>query len=151
MKDELYDDTEEIDEMPEELGEDTLSLLKKMQKQLSFLEHKLDMLLGRQEMKRPASDNADTYGERPAFRKRPFGRPQRSFDRPDRSDRFDRSDRPPRRDREDRNFGEDRRPRENSFSRENRYERRGGPGRKREGGPRPGGARKKPFFNKYKD
>jgi len=100
MNEESYTDSDEIEEMPDEIEElpderedNVMSVLKRMQQQLTFLEKKLDTLLKQSGGER-ASD-----GERPArppFRKKPFDRPFRSFDRPrpqNRDDRYDRGDR----------------------------------------------------------
>jgi hypothetical protein len=53
-------------------------LVKKMQQQLNFLEKKIDLLLSQSQPK--------SFGERPGsdrpYRKSPFSKPARSFDRP---------------------------------------------------------------------
>lgn len=59
---------------------DVVSLLKKMQQQLLFLERKIDLLIN-QSQGRPSQEN--TFPDRP-FRKRPFTKPFRSFDHPQR-------------------------------------------------------------------
>jgi hypothetical protein len=57
---------------------DLVSLLKKMQQQLNFLEKKIDALISQSQPK-PFGEKAPSG--RP-FQKRPFSKPLRSFDRP---------------------------------------------------------------------
>jgi hypothetical protein len=66
--------------VPEESGTDVVSILKGMQKQLLFLERKIDLLIS-QSKERSSEGNTST--DRP-FRKRPFSKPFRSFDNPPR-------------------------------------------------------------------
>ena len=67
-------------EVPEESETDVVSLLKKMQQQLLFLEKKLDLLISQSQDRQPG---ARTIPDRP-FQKRPFSKPFRSFDHPQR-------------------------------------------------------------------
>jgi hypothetical protein len=62
--------------VPEESDTDIVSILKGMQKQLLFLEKKIDSLLS-QSKERSSAGN--TSPDRP-FRKRPFSKPFRSFE-----------------------------------------------------------------------
>jgi len=64
----------------EESDTDVVSLLKRMQKQLLFLESKLDLLLS-QAQERPSREK--NFQDRP-FRKKPFSKPPHSFGRPER-------------------------------------------------------------------
>jgi hypothetical protein len=57
---------------------DLVSLLKKMQLQLNFLEKKIDILISQSQAK-PFRER--TASDRP-FQKRPYSKPSRSFDRP---------------------------------------------------------------------
>jgi hypothetical protein len=66
--------------VPEEPDTDVASLLKRMQQQLLSLERKIDTLIS-QSQERPSGGNV--FPDRP-FRKRPFSKPFRSFDRPQR-------------------------------------------------------------------
>jgi hypothetical protein len=59
---------------------DVLSLLKKMQQQLLFLEKKIDLLVS-QSQEKPSGERA--FPER-SFRKRSFSKPFRSYDQPSR-------------------------------------------------------------------
>jgi len=59
---------------------DVVSLLKRMQQHLLFLEKKIDLLIS-QSQERPRGEHAPP--DRP-FRKRPFSKPFRSFDHPQR-------------------------------------------------------------------
>jgi hypothetical protein len=137
MNDESYMDSDEIEEMPDDAGNDMLKMLARMQKQLTFLEKKIDMLINRGEGERKFD------GARPA--PKPFRKP---YDRP-----LQRFDRPPRR---SRNEGEDRergyrdRDRDRESSREQYSERRK-PGKKPGGKPRTGGFGKKPFYSRFSD
>jgi hypothetical protein len=120
FEDELLIDTEE---MLDENEEDMASLLKGMQKQLTMLEKKVDLLLRRSQEK--------PMGEAPS-RDRPFRRPSgprpsRPFAHPDRNAREDRS------------------PRERESPRSHYYERR--PDDKSKG-VKP---KKKPFYSHYKN
>jgi hypothetical protein len=136
MKDESYVDSDEIEEMPDESGSDLMDLLEHMQRQLTFLEKKVDLLLSR------------TEGERPFENARPAPRPFRKpYDRP--SQRFDR---PPRR---SRNEGEERERsfRDKESSRDNYSDRRK-PGKKpgwKPGGKPRSGFGKKPFHSRFSD
>jgi hypothetical protein len=64
----------------DESDDDVVSLLKKLQQQVLFLERKIDMLIS-QSKERPSREQ--TSPDRP-FRKRPFSKPFRSFDHPQR-------------------------------------------------------------------
>jgi len=74
-----------LTEVPDESDTDVVSLLKKMQQQLLFLERKIDLLVS-QSQPRPSGDRPST--DRP-FRKRPFSKPFRSFDNPQRQGKGD--------------------------------------------------------------
>lgn len=104
---------------------DLVSLLNKMQQQLNYLEKKIDILISQSQAKpfreRVASD-------RP-FRKGPFSKPARSFDRP----------RPHKRD--ERENG----PRDRDSSARHFYDRYS-PAKKRSAAPK-----KKPYFPQRKD
>ena len=63
----------------DESATDVVSLLKRMQQQLAFLERKIDLLIT-QSQERPSGGKSP---DRP-FRKRPFSKPVRSFDHPQR-------------------------------------------------------------------
>ena len=63
--------------IPEESSTDIVSILKGMQKQLLFLEKKIDLLIGQSKER---SSVGNTAPDRP-FRKRPFSKPFRSFER----------------------------------------------------------------------
>ena len=133
MKDESYMDSDEIEEMPDESVADMVDMLAQMQRQLTFLEKKIDMLLSRSEGERSFE------GARPfpkSFRK-PYDRPPRRFDRPPMG--------------RGRNDGEerDRGYRDRDASRDNYSDRRK-PGRKPGGKPRSGPG-KKPFYSRFKD
>jgi hypothetical protein len=132
MKDELYRDSDELEEMPDERGSDILSMLERMQKQLTFLEKKMDMLLSRAEGER------QTNNARPAPRsfRKPYDRPSQRFDRPPRRDRNDDEDR-------ERGF------RDKESSRPQYFDRRK-PAKKPGGKPRAGFG-KKPFYSRYSD
>ena len=69
--------------VPDESDTDVVSLLKRMQQQLLFLEKKIDLLIS-QSQERPSGGNVAP--DRP-FRKRPFSKPFRSFDHPQRHDK----------------------------------------------------------------
>jgi hypothetical protein len=131
-KDESYVDSDEIEEMPDESVADIMDILERMQRQLTFLEKKIDMLLNR------------TEGERPVDGARPFPKSFRKpYDKP-----FQRFDRPPRRGRND---GEDtdRGYRDKEAAREHYSDRRK-TGKKPGGKPRSAHG-KKPFYSRYKD
>jgi hypothetical protein len=64
----------------DESDDNVVSLLKKVQQQVLFLERKIDMLIS-QSKERPSRENSSP--DRP-FRKRPFSKPFRSFDHPQR-------------------------------------------------------------------
>ena len=66
--------------VPDESNTDVVSLLKRMQQQLLFLERKIDLLIS-QSKERPSGEKASP--DRP-FRKRSFSKPFRSFDHPQR-------------------------------------------------------------------
>ena len=105
---------------------DPVALLKKMQQQLNFLEKKIDVLISQSQPK-PFADRAERP-DRP-FRKRPFSKPPRAFDRP----------RPHSREGRESGTGE-REPAPRRF-----YD-RFGPGKKRGANPK-----KKPYFSPRKD
>jgi len=141
MKDESYIDSDEIEEMPDESVVDMMELLEHMQRQLTFLEKKIDMLL-----------NRTAEGERPADGARPYPKSFRKpYDKP-----FQRFDRPPRRDRND---GEDRERsyRDKESARDHYSDRRktgGKPGGRpfgKPGGKPRSGPGKKPFYSRFKD
>jgi hypothetical protein len=122
MNDEsLANTTEEAD--PSET--DLVSLLKKMQQQLNFLEKKIDILISQSQSK--------PFGERTAsespFRKRPFSKSPHSFDRP----------RPHNRE------GHESNARERDSAARHFYDRYS-PGKKRGANPK-----KKPYFSPRKD
>ena len=142
--DESYVDSDEIEEMPDEAGSDLLELLEHMQRQLTFLEKKLDIILSRTETAR--SFDGERSASKP-FRKsfdsrKPFDS-RKHFDRA--PQRFDRA---PRR---DRNNDDDRERgfRDNDFSRSQYPDRRKG-GRKPGGKPRPSFG-KKPFHSRFSE
>jgi len=62
-------------DVPDQTGTDVVSLLKKMQQQLLFLEKKIDILIN-QSQEKPFREKLSP--KRP-FRKRPFSKPLRSF------------------------------------------------------------------------
>jgi hypothetical protein len=66
--------------VPDESDIDVVSLLKRMQQQLLFLERKIDLLISRSQ-ERPFGEK--TSPDRP-FRKRPFSKPFHTFDHPQR-------------------------------------------------------------------
>ena len=66
--------------VPDESDTDVVSMIKKMQQQLVMLERKIDVLI-RQSQEGPSGEQ--TPPGRP-FRKRPFSKPFRSFDHPQR-------------------------------------------------------------------
>ena len=126
--DESYVDSTEIEEMPDGSLNDIMSFLERMQKQMTFLEKKLDMLLSRAEGER--SFDGARPPHRPPLRK-PYDRPSQRFDHPPR----------PRR---GRNNGEDRdrdrgrgRDRDKDSSRDHYFDRRK--------------AGKKPFHSRFND
>jgi hypothetical protein len=120
--------------MPGETGSDVMDVLEHIQQQLTYLEKKMDMLLGRVERERPFDNSRQA--PRP-FRK-PYDKPSQRFDRPPRRDRNDSEDR-------ERGYSRDR-----ESSRDNYFDRRKA-GKKPGGKPRPGGAGKKPFYSRYSD
>jgi len=111
--------------VPDEPDTDVVSLLKKMQQQLLFLEKKVDLLIS-QSHERPPRGKASPDK---AFQKRPFSKQFRSFDQPRRHGRGDQA------------HG----PREGDSAKGHFYEHRPG-GKSR--GPNP---RKKSFSFKRKD
>jgi hypothetical protein len=111
--------------VPDESDTDIVSLLKKMQQQLLFLERKIDMLVS-QSKERPSGGNVSP--DRP-FRSRPFSKPYRSFDHPQRHGKGER----------------EHSPRERDSAQGHFYERRQ---RDKSRGPDP---KKKPFAFKRKD
>jgi hypothetical protein len=111
--------------VPDESDTDVVSLLKRMQQQLLYLEKKLDLLIS-QSKERPSGGNASA--DRP-FRKRPYSKPFRSFDHPQRQDKGEQG------------HG----PRDRDSARGHFYERRPG---ERSRGPNP---KRKPFTFKRKD
>jgi hypothetical protein len=72
--------------VPDEPDTDVVSLLKRMQQQLLFLERKIDLLIN-QSQERPSGEKASQ--DKP-FRKRPFSKPFRSFDHPQRQGKGER-------------------------------------------------------------
>jgi hypothetical protein len=98
------------EDVPEESNADIVSILKGMQKQLAFLERKLDALIDQSKERSQAEKTSD----RP-FRKRPFSKPFRSFDRPARQGNEDRGRGPRERDAAKGHFYEHR-PHEKSSS-----------------------------------
>jgi hypothetical protein len=106
---------------------DLVSVLKKMQQQLNFLEKKIDVLISQSQAK-PFGER--TSSERP-FRKRPFSKPPRSFDRPRPHNREERESSPRERDSSARHFYD-------------RYS----PAKKRGANPN---AKKKPYYSQRKD
>jgi len=64
---------------PDETDTDVVSLLKRMQQQLLLLERKIDLLISNSRER----SSGETSTDRP-FRKRPFSKPFRSFDHPQR-------------------------------------------------------------------
>jgi len=141
MSEELYMDSDEIDEMPDESGNDVLELLQHIQKHLTFLEKKVDMLLSRSEGER-SFENA-----RPSHRppRKPYDRQFQKFDRPPRRGRNDGDDR-------ERGFREDDRERgfRNKENSREHYHGRKTP-RKPGGKPARSGFGKKPFHSRYSD
>lgn len=83
MKDELHEIPEE---MLEETDVDVVSILKRMQQQLAFLEKKIDILV-HQAQEKPARE--ESSHDRP-FRKKAYARPARPYER---SERYGRGDR----------------------------------------------------------
>ena len=67
-----------VSEVPEE--SDVVSLLKRMQQQLLYLEKKLDLLISQSQERQPRER---TTPDRP-FQKRPSSKPFRTFDHPQR-------------------------------------------------------------------
>ena len=140
MKEESYIDTDEIAEMPGEAGNDVMDMLEHIQQQLTFLEKKMDMLLGRGERERPF--DSGRQAPKP-FRKPYDNRSSQRFDRPPRRDRNDSEDR-------EHGYGRDR-DRDRDSSRDHYFERRK-PGKKPGGGGKPrSGPGKKPFYSRYSD
>jgi hypothetical protein len=92
---------------PDESDTDVVSLLKRMQQQLLFLEKKMDLLIS-QSQERPSGEK--TTPDR-NFRKRPFSKPFRSFDHPQRHGKGEYGHSPRERDSAQGHFYE-RRPRE---------------------------------------
>lgn len=64
--------------VPDESDTDVVSLLKRMQQQLLFLERKIDLLISQSQERQP---EGRTSPQRP-FQKRPFSKPFHSFDHP---------------------------------------------------------------------
>ena len=122
---------------------DIVTVLRKMQQQLEFLERKIDTLIKQSEEKsfRPKSFGDKPYGNKPYGDQR-FSKPFRSFDRGPRRDREE-SDRGPR----ERDF-EERRPfNKGSFQKNEGFDKR--PFQKREGESSSGFAgKKKKFFHR---
>lgn len=122
----MNEPTENIPANPASSSPDVVSLIKKMQQQLEYLEKKIDTLIARSH-------------ERPSFKEKSFSKPYRSFGnsgRHERHDRYDRNDR-----REKREYTP--RPREDSFDQGSQ---------RRDSGPSRGfNPKKKPFFLKRKD
>ena len=135
MNDESYMDSDEIEEMPDGSVTDVVDLLEHIQRQLTFMEKKVDLLLSRSE------------GERSFEAPRPFPKSFRKpYEKP--PQRFERTPRPPGRGRND---GDDRERgyRERESAR-NGYSDRRGTGKKPGGKPRSTSG-KKPFYSRYKD
>jgi hypothetical protein len=101
-------------EEPDE-STDVVSLLKRIQQQVIFLERKIDMLIS-QSQERPSGNNTPAGR---TFRKRPFAKPFRSFDHPQRTGKREFGDRPKERDSGPGHFYE-RRPHDKSRSPSNR-------------------------------
>ncbi|MDR0311884.1 MAG: hypothetical protein LBJ21_09885 [Acidobacteriota bacterium] len=145
MNDESYMDSDEIEEMPDESGIDILDVLEHIQRQLTALEKKMDMLLNRPEGERPFKGGRPFNGERRTSRP-----PRKPYDKP-----FQRFDRPPGR---GRNAGEDRergyrggdRDRDNRESSRDNYSDRHKGGKKPGGKPRSGFG-KKPFHTRFSE
>jgi hypothetical protein len=99
-----FNPSEEPD--PPETDTDIVSLLKRMQQQLNFLEKKIDILISQSQEK--------TFGEKPfpnrSFQKRPFSKPLHSFDRSQRHSRGDHEHSPRDRDSAQGRFYERRKP-----------------------------------------
>jgi hypothetical protein len=111
--------------VPDESDTNIVSLLKRMQQQLLFLEKKIDLLIGRsQEGPSGGKTSPDRF-----FRKKPFSKPFRSFDQPQRRGKGE--------------YGHN--PRERDSAPGHFYEQR--PGEKRRGTS----PKKKPFSFKRKD
>ena len=139
MNEESYMDSDEIQEMPDESGIDILEILEHMQRQLTFLEKKVDMLLSRTEGER----SFDSGRSAPRPPRKPYDKPFQRFDRPPRRDRNDGDDR-------DRGYNRDR-DRDRESSRDNYYERRKPSGKKPGGKPQRSNFGKKPFHSRYSD
>jgi hypothetical protein len=122
MNDESLDNLDAEKDPPEA---DLFSLLKKMQQQLTYLEKKLDVLIHQSQPKPFGERNSSS---RP-FRKGPYSKPVRSFDRPRPHSREGREDNPRERDSAPRRFYD-------------RYS----PDKKRGANPK-----KKPYFSHRKD
>jgi hypothetical protein len=69
----------------DESDADVVSLLKKLQQQVLYLERKIDMLISQS---KDIPSREQTSPDRP-FRKRPFSKPFRSFDHPQRHGKGD--------------------------------------------------------------
>jgi hypothetical protein len=110
---------------PDESDTDVVSLLKKIQQQVLYLERKIDMLIS-QSKERPSRETGSA--DRP-FRKKPFSKPFRSFDHPQRHGKGEYGRSSGERDSAQGRFYERRPPKTNQ-------------------GPNP---KKKPFFFKRKD
>ena len=152
----MSEHSEENEELsvPPQIDSDVVSLIKKMLQQLSFLEKKIDILIG-QSPERPFRDREKRFSKpfRPSF----GGGPKRDFNRGPRREGFS-HDRPREggfshdRPRES-GFSKDRpreggfsqdRPRERSFGQERPFDRKPG------AGPRGFGHGDKPFFRHRK-
>jgi hypothetical protein len=94
--------------VPDQPDTDVVSLLKRMQQQLLYLEKKIDMLVS-QSQEKPFREKSSP--DRP-FRKRPFSKPLRSFDHSQRYGKGEREHSPRERDSAQGRYYE-RRPREN--------------------------------------
>jgi hypothetical protein len=81
MNDESPINTTEEDDPPET---DLVSLVKRMQQQLNYLEKKIDALISQSQPKPFRERTERPFRERPErpFQKRTFSKPSRSFDRP---------------------------------------------------------------------
>jgi hypothetical protein len=93
-------------EEPDPSETDIVSLLKRMQQQLNFLEKKIDILIS-QSQEKPFGEK--TFPNR-TFRKRPFSKPLHSFDHSQRHSKGEHEHSPRDRDSAQRHFYERRKP-----------------------------------------
>ena len=151
------EEKEDLSSLPQ-ADTDLVSLIKKMQQQLNFLEKKIDILIG-QSPERPFRDRENRFSKpfRPAFGHGGNSHGKRDFNRGPRSEGFS-HDRP-----REGGFSQDRpressfskdRPREGGFSQDRPRERSFGQerpfDRKPSAGPRTFGHGDKPFFRHRK-